>query len=1715
MCKMKTEDNKCCVFPFVFRGTTYSACTSVSGRKPWCSLSPNYDKDRQYGHCKGMEGVISGDDQTWVYGNGRYLGKDNGKWKSPTRFYFPANLQTVAVYVKNNGGPGGFLASFGNGIVTDASWKCTNQNVRNWQTAGFDDRKWPAAFAYRANSVNIKINGIASEAKWIGTRQRNAKGLYCRRQLTVFGDLPMIGGSCDKPLGLQSGWVKNSQMKASSEWSDTHAAWRGRLYTPKQFSYPGAWCARYTDTNQWLQAAFQRPVDITAIATQGRADYNQWVSSFTLSYSEDGAKFTVYTVGGQQKVFKGNSDKNTVVKHNIVPSITARFVRVHPKTWQGHISMRMELYGCLTVCKVDIGILMDESGSVSKADFERQKNFVKDLADHFEFGPNAAQFGVITYSTGAQLDITLSQYKTSASFAQRVNSIKHAGGWTFTGKALQLAYNQLFVAAKGARGNVAKVLLFITDGMATGGMGTLKAPIKRLKDSSVNIISVGVGKRTKLNELKFMASSPTNTHLFSVQNTHQLRTLIGSISESSCTTYNCRYVTCDYSQWSKWSRSCGIGMKRTQTLAKVNVKYIKQQGGCSGLKVTCDKIKAETKYMNCPCIRVTCSAWSTWSGWSATCGRMTRRRTSNAKQTILHRLNCNGLQTSCPKPEVQSLYISCCKGELGILMDESGSIGKEDFDREKGFVTSLADGFSNFGPNGIQMGVITYSTNAQLEIKLNQYSNKMEFIDAVKRITYHGGWTFTSKALTMAKNQLYQHSNGARSGVSKVLIVLTDGAVTGGMGTLRIPLKNLKKSNVNIFAIGVGSKVKKEELELMATEPIKDHVFYVANMQQLLTLLQRIGDSSCKKYKCKYVTCEYSEWSSWSSSCGTGMRRRKTLTKQTELIKEQQGGCSGLPTTCDRELLETKSTICPCKLVTCSWNAWGDWSATCGRMTRQRTSKVNHHVVNRPNCNGLQTTCPAPQTQSKVVSCCKVDFGVIMDESGSIRVPDFRRQKEFVAALAKSFNNFGPNGVRMGLITFSSGANIDIKLNQYSEKYGFMAAVRNVRQTGGNTNTDQALNLARTRFFTLSNGARSGVSKMALVITDGSSTGGIDKLRAAVKELKRMKVNIIAIGVGPNFNRQELEIIASDPIASHAFFVPNAARLNNFLQTVAKFSCQVFKCKYVTCDYSVWSSWSTSCGRNMKRKRTLTNETEHMIEQQGGCSGWQTTCNKEILETKDSNCPCKTVKCTWNPWTEWSATCGVAERNRSIQISSVTVQRPDCSGLPQTCTQPPQKETRKTMCTCLTVQCVWNQWSDWSATCGRASRSRTMRSTQVTVQKESCDGLPQSCPPSPETQNRTTNCACQTVNCTWQDWSSWSTSCGVGMRMRDINEIVISVDKPSCAGLLQNCTENSLSESREVNCTCPTVECRWNNWTEWSASCGLANRTRTIKTIQTSVQKLRCDGLPQSCPQPAQTQQRTTDCKCKTVNCEWKSWSSWSTTCGLGTRIRTINETVVEVLKPNCTGLPQSCSQPPQSQNREVKCSCPTVNCTWSQWSDWSATCGPATRQKNVTTQKVVVLRNSCDGLPQSCPTEPVMENRTLMCTCQSVLCLWGAWGNWSGECGMVNRTRHILQNQTTIEAESCDGFPKKCNQQPETEYNKLPECEECYTVECGYYPWSAWSATCGKANRRRIQLIEEIELFLPSCDGLPLECHGDQIQEQTRSTPPCPTTTASPSPTT
>ena len=62
-----------------------------------------------------------------------------------------------------------------------------------------------------------------------------------------------LSGTCDEPLGMQSGWIRDSDIKASSIWDDKRAASRGRLNLWKQGEFIAAWVTRYRNTHQWLQ----------------------------------------------------------------------------------------------------------------------------------------------------------------------------------------------------------------------------------------------------------------------------------------------------------------------------------------------------------------------------------------------------------------------------------------------------------------------------------------------------------------------------------------------------------------------------------------------------------------------------------------------------------------------------------------------------------------------------------------------------------------------------------------------------------------------------------------------------------------------------------------------------------------------------------------------------------------------------------------------------------------------------------------------------------------------------------------------------------------------------------------------------------------------------------------------------------------------------------------------------------------------------------------------------------------------------------------------------------------------------------------------------------------------------------------------------------------------------------------------------------------------
>jgi len=182
------------------------------------------------------------------------------------------------------------------------------------------------------------------------------RSMICMR-VEVYGC--QSGGVCSKALGLQSGRIKGKSMTASSYHNNALKPEYGRL---KRHQGHGSWSARQNNHNQYLQVDFGGVKKVTQVATQSRHNVHQWVTAYYLYYSIDGAHWNLYKTRNSYtsegvKTFQGNRDIYSIQYNAINPPITARFVRINPRGWHSHISMRAEFYGCGTdQCYLPLGM---------------------------------------------------------------------------------------------------------------------------------------------------------------------------------------------------------------------------------------------------------------------------------------------------------------------------------------------------------------------------------------------------------------------------------------------------------------------------------------------------------------------------------------------------------------------------------------------------------------------------------------------------------------------------------------------------------------------------------------------------------------------------------------------------------------------------------------------------------------------------------------------------------------------------------------------------------------------------------------------------------------------------------------------------------------------------------------------------------------------------------------------------------------------------------------------------------------------------------------------------------------------------------------------------------------------------------------------------------------------------------------------------------------
>lgn len=176
---------------------------------------------------------------------------------------------------------------------------------------------------------------------------------------------------CRYALGMEDGTIPDSDISASSAWSDSTEAKHGRLSTGEG---DGAWCpagAVFPTGSEYLQVDLRKLHFLALVGTQGRhADGHgrEFARSYRLRYSRDGVKWITWRDRWGQDVVQGNENTYDVVLKDLGPPIVARMIRFYPLSDRVmSVCLRVELYGCvwndgLKAYTAPVGHIMHLSG---------------------------------------------------------------------------------------------------------------------------------------------------------------------------------------------------------------------------------------------------------------------------------------------------------------------------------------------------------------------------------------------------------------------------------------------------------------------------------------------------------------------------------------------------------------------------------------------------------------------------------------------------------------------------------------------------------------------------------------------------------------------------------------------------------------------------------------------------------------------------------------------------------------------------------------------------------------------------------------------------------------------------------------------------------------------------------------------------------------------------------------------------------------------------------------------------------------------------------------------------------------------------------------------------------------------------------------------------------------------------------------------------------
>jgi len=154
-----------------------------------------------------------------------------------------------------------------------------------------------------------------------------------------------------------------------------------------------------------------------------------------------------------------------------------------------------------------------------------------------------------------------------------------------------------------------------------------------------------------------------------------------------------------------------------------------------------------------------------------------------------------------------------------------------------------------------------------------------------------------------------------------------------------------------------------------------------------------------------------------------------------------------------------------------------------------------------------------------------MDIAFLLDSSSSAGEVGYQTQKDFVKVFSRSLA-MSVTGSRLGVISYSAQARLDVAFQEHSNANDLQASIDTLPFKGGASQIDKALGLTLEVLFTVNSGARPGIPKVAVVLTDlDTNITEYDILRKAVAPYKTDGVEVIAVGIGPKADLQDLRVL--------------------------------------------------------------------------------------------------------------------------------------------------------------------------------------------------------------------------------------------------------------------------------------------------------------------------------------------------------------------------------------------------------------------------------------------------------------------------------------------------------------------------------------------------------------------------------------------------------------